>query len=84
MASQKSTGRKPAPGRTARLVHPRDEVKLGRRNWISFGVALLVIVIGYVFLANGSITLAPLLLVVGYCVLIPYAILARDKPPSKS
>ena len=30
---------------------------------------------------TGSITLAPLLLVTGYCALIPYAILARDEKP---
>ena len=54
----------------------------GRRNYILFGVAFVVIAIGYVFLAQGSITLAPLLLVVGYCVLVPWAILARN--PEKS
>jgi hypothetical protein len=68
----------------ARTVHPHDEVKLGRRNWIAFGAALLVIVVGYIFLANGSITIAPILLVLGYCVLVPYAILARDNPPKES
>jgi hypothetical protein len=52
----------------------------GRKNYILFGVALVVIAIGYVFLAQGSITLAPLLLVVGYCVLVPWAILAKNQP----
>jgi hypothetical protein len=88
-AKRNPGGRKPAGGRAgggrvARTVHPRDEVKLGRRNWIAFGIALLVIVVGYVFLANGSITIAPILLVLGYCVLVPYAILARDNPPKES
>jgi hypothetical protein len=73
--------RKGSIARTVRVIHPRDEVRLGRKNWMAFGVALLVIVAGYIFLANGSITLAPLLLVAGYCVLIPYAILARDEKP---
>ena len=46
----------------------------------------MVLGIGYICLAqppvNGflSLTLAPLLLVLGYCVIIPYAIMARDKP----
>ena len=52
----------------------------GRKNYILFGVALAVIVIGYVLLGQNSITLAPFLLVVGYCVLIPYAIMAKDTP----
>jgi hypothetical protein len=59
-------------------MHPRDEVNLSRKNWIIFGAALGVIILGYVFLARGSTTLAPLLLVAGYCVMIPYAIMARD------
>ena len=36
---------------------------------------LLSIVIGYVLLAQGSITAAPLLLVLGYVVLLPLAII---------
>ena len=51
----------------------------GPRNYLLFAVALVVIVIGYVVLAQGSITLAPILLVLGYVVLIPVALIARDK-----
>lgn len=50
-----------------------------KRNWTWMGIGLLVIIIGYIALARGSITLAPLLLVVGYCVLIPIAILLGEK-----
>jgi hypothetical protein len=49
----------------------------GRRNYILFGVAALIIVAGYVALARGSLTLAPILLLVGYLVVIPWAILAK-------
>lgn len=54
----------------------------GKKNLIWFGVAILVIVAGYIALGYGSITLAPILLVLGYCVLIPVAILinAEKKP----
>ena len=61
-----------------RVAHPRDEVRLTRKNGILFGVALLDIILGYVLLRTGSITLAPILLVTGYCVLIPWAIMARE------
>ena len=61
-----------------RVSHPRDEVRLTRKNWILFGVALAVIVLGFILLRSGSITLAPILLVAGYCVLIPWAIMARE------
>ena len=56
-----------------------------RKNWSLAIAGLAVIVLGYVFLrippAEGflSLTLAPVLLVVGYCVLIPMAILVRDQ-----
>ncbi len=36
---------------------------------------LVAIVAGYVFLGYGSISLAPVLLVLGYCVLVPMALL---------
>ncbi|MCK4236133.1 MAG: hypothetical protein KAX38_03365 [Candidatus Krumholzibacteria bacterium] len=38
-------------------------------------LGLISIVVGYVFLAQNSISLAPALLVLGYCVLIPIALL---------
>jgi hypothetical protein len=40
-----------------------------------WGIALLVIAAGYADLARGGETLAPILLVVGYCALVPVAIL---------
>lgn len=71
-------GRRPATMR-GRVVHPHDEVRLTRKNWILFGAALGCIAVGYGVLAAGSITLAPILLVAGYCVLIPWAIMAREE-----
>ena len=47
------------------------------RSWLWWGLALLALVLGYVDLIRGGITLAPILLVLGYCVLIPVAILKR-------
>ena len=38
-------------------------------------VGLISIVAGYIFLAQDSISLAPTLLVLGYCILIPLALL---------
>ena len=61
------------------------ETPFGRKNWTLFGSALATIVVGYLVLsvppADGflSLTLAPLLLVVGYCVLVPWAILAKHE-----
>jgi len=46
-----------------------------RFNWKLFGAGLAAIVIGYVLLAINDITVAPLLLVLGYCILVPLAFL---------
>lgn len=51
----------------------------GKKNYLLFGVALLVIIIGYVALGQGSMTLAPFLLVIGYCILIPIALLVKGR-----
>jgi len=51
------------------------EVSTRSRPLLWWGIALLVIVAGYADLARGGETIAPVLLVVGYCVLIPLAIL---------
>jgi hypothetical protein len=63
----------------AKMATP--EVDLGFRwgtlNTLLLGVGVGVLVIGYMSLARGSLTLAPVLLVTGYCVLIPAALLVR-------
>lgn len=55
-----------------------------KRNYYILLAGLAVIILGYIALGMGSITLAPILLVVGYCVIVPIAILYRgaDLPPS--
>lgn len=60
----------------------QDQVKwpFGKRNYLVFALALMVIIIGYITLGQGSITLAPILLVLGYCVLIPIALIIRGRP----
>jgi hypothetical protein len=49
---------------------------MAKRASVRWAVAGLVLAVGYADLARGGMTLAPLLLVIGYCVLVPYAILA--------
>lgn len=54
-------------------------------NYLIFGVAILVIIIGYFIMANGdtysfqSLTLAPVVLLIGYLVIVPIAILYKKK-----
>ena len=56
----------------------------GRKNYLLFALGILVIILGYITLGYGSITLAPILLVLGYCVIIPLSIIIRDKKEEKS
>ncbi len=53
------------------------ELTLKKKNYILLGIGVATIAAGFIFLARGSITLAPFLLVVGYCVLVPLALLLR-------
>jgi hypothetical protein len=65
---------------------PKFQVPFTRKNYVAFGVGLGLLIIGYVCLAQPpadgflSRTLAPILLVLSYCVAFPYALMARQKP----
>ncbi|HSJ24392.1 MAG TPA: hypothetical protein VK929_06990 [Longimicrobiales bacterium] len=50
-------------------------LKFSPINAILLVLGLAAVVLGYVALAQGSITVAPLLLVLGYAVLLPLAII---------
>jgi len=60
-----------------------DHLPLGRENFIILGIGLAVIVAGYLAMLEGSIegflplVVAPILLVLGYCVIIPIGILYK-------
>ena len=45
------------------------------RPWLYWGLAAAALLLGFADLARGGETIAPILLVLGYCVLIPLAIL---------
>ena len=57
----------------------------GKINYLLFGIGPLVIITGYLIMATGetesyqSVKLAPIILIVGYCVFIPAAILIKPK-----
>jgi hypothetical protein len=53
----------------------RGPAGMGLVNALLLGGAAVVIVVGYVLLDHGSITAAPILLALGYAVLIPAGLL---------
>ncbi|MBP1647860.1 MAG: hypothetical protein H6Q30_1305 [Bacteroidetes bacterium] len=75
--------------RTTREVH----LPLGRENFIILGIGVAVIILGYLAMLEGSVegflplVLAPILLVAGYCVIIPLGIMYRkhrNVPPPET
>ena len=57
----------------------------GRINYFLFGSGVALLILGYFFMANGevnsfqSLTLAPILLFLGYIIVIPAALVFREK-----
>lgn len=62
----------------------------GKENFIIIGIGIVVLIIGYFFLSQspadgtGPMVIAPVLLVLGYCVIIPYGILKKPKSEEKT
>jgi len=60
-------------------------INLTNKNYMIIGLGILVIIIGYFFMSENSVdgflptVVAPILLVAGYCVVIPYGILKKPK-----
>ena len=54
---------------------PQIDTVTPSRPLLWWSIALVTILLGYADLARGGMTIAPILLVAGYCVLVPLAIL---------
>jgi uncharacterized membrane protein len=76
-AQKARAGKKPVVKEEA----PHGSLLLGRRNVLMLVAGIVVVVIGYLLLGKGSITAAPVLLVLGYCVIIPLSIILWVKKP---
>ena len=57
----------------------------GKTNYIIFTVGLFPLIFGYYLMASGSVnsfqslTLSPILLFLGYIIIIPFALVYREK-----
>ena len=76
MAVARSTGKGKGPRKA-----PEADLGFswGALNNVLLGLGVLVLVAGYLALSKGSTTLAPVLLVAGYCGLIPASLLLRGR-----
>ena len=56
-------------------------------NYVLFGIGLALIIVGYFVMAAGevnsfqSLTLAPIMLFIGYIIFLPAALIYREKSP---
>ncbi len=69
---------------------PAFRFPLGKRNFAIIGVGILILIIGFIVMAIPddpdaflSRTLAPILLVVAFLIIIPYGIMSGDKQEGK-
>ncbi len=55
-----------------------------RKNYVLFAIGVFVIILGYLIMYLGevnsfqSLTLSPIILLIGYLIIIPYALLHRN------
>ncbi|MBI1796091.1 MAG: hypothetical protein HYR74_03460 [Candidatus Eisenbacteria bacterium] len=77
MSTAKPAAKRP---RTPRRL-PETEIGFswGSANTVLLGLGVAALIAGYIALGHGSITLAPILLVSGYCGLIPASLLWQTK-----
>ena len=63
----------------------KDTVPFSSINYILFAVGLIIITAGWFFLRAGHISISPIMLILGYCVVIPVAIILKtgDKKEKK-
>lgn len=63
----------------------QDTEPFGSINYILFAVGLIIITAGWFLLRAGHISISPIMLILGYCVVIPVAIILKpgDKKEKK-
>lgn len=73
--------KKAKPAKTEDTAGGKGAAPFTMVNYVLFAAGLLVIVAGWFLLRAGRITIAPIMLIAGYCVIIPMAIILRRKRP---
>ena len=53
----------------------RESIPFTMMNYILFAAGLLIITAGWFLLRAGHISISPIMLILGYCVIIPVAII---------
>ena len=77
-----------------KVTDPDNQVRqswsLSSLNYIVFGAGIFIIILGYILMSSGSVysfqslTIAPLLLFIGYIILIPASLIIKVKNRDRS
>lgn len=67
------------PSRTTQEPIVRTETPFGPLNWLLLAGGVAVAIVGFIFLYFGDTVISTTLLVLGYCVVIPVALLINPK-----
>jgi len=71
-------------------LHLFENWSFSSKNYLIFGIGLVLIILGYFIMVMGtvnsfqSLTLAPIMLFIGYIIIIPLALIYRDKSDTDS
>lgn len=90
MAPQKKQAQSTSKGKKKKEIASSFRLPFTKKNYIGLGLGILIIVIGYICLSTPpwdsfiSRTLAPILLVLGYCVVIPISIFLKESKAKTS
>jgi len=57
----------------------KNKLHLNRTNFILLLVAAIVLVVGYIIMSFNEISISPILLVIAYAVIVPFALLYHPK-----
>lgn len=86
----KAKSKKIQSSKIGKKSHKEFSFPLEKENFMIIGLGIAVLIIGYVLMSQNSVDgfmptiVAPILLVLGYCVIIPYGILKKAKSQSET
>jgi dipeptide/tripeptide permease len=56
-----------------------DRIGLGKANYTLLIVAAIILIAGYFIMSANEITISPILLIIAYVIVIPFALLWRPR-----
>lgn len=57
----------------------KKRLNLGKMNFVILILALILLVLGYIIMAQNEITISPIILAIAYVIIIPIGLLYKPK-----